>query len=190
MEKLWIANLSSSLLCSLSKIFVCLRDRGRERQAQNWLFAQLLCKHFSICYRENWGQREGWDWERQRMLNVQYVKMWPLDTVSTLIRGKGETQLNTHTQAHTLKDWHNKELLRRGQLIKWRYSEEMRIKVRSEMHFLKSLLSSSLLRSLSPSFSPSPDACLLLCLAPGREKRGGYGCNPQPDSVSTKLILS
>lgn len=50
-------------------------------------------------------------------------------------------------------------------------------------------LSPSRAVALSLSYSPSLDACLLLCLAPGTEKRGGYACNPQPASVSTKLIL-
>lgn len=128
------------------------------------------------------------------------MKRLPLDTVSTRIREKEtlslpliNTDARTRTHSKTNATHIFEELSQRGQLIKWRYSEEQRIKAFSEMTLLRipprAASPHSLLCSLSPSFSPSPDACLLLCLAPGRERRGGYGCNPQPASVSTKLIL-
>ena len=86
-------NVESVFFILIPAVFVCLGDRGRKRQAENWLFTQLHCKHFSICYRENSGQRG-----RMRQRETESVERTVCEEVApghsvNPHQGKGDTQL-------------------------------------------------------------------------------------------------
>lgn len=130
----------------LSVCYAC--TFNRERMADNWLFAQFDCKHFCMCYRQN--RRQKGRVQARETENI-CEEVAPGHSVNWHQGIKDTLSLPLKMHTHTLTKYIFEELLQWGQLIKWRYSEEERIKA-----FFKMTLHRSWTPPLCSSLCPLP----------------------------------